>query len=181
MEQDNENVHDIFKLDHMHNGDSGLNLHAAISKEAERLQERATSESTWRDDLERERQDFKLRIDVIIKNHNVSMLREGAHIAAFQVQADLTESKHKYIRQVNDSLKAMWAKRKPLLEKYTNSSKRYTGKQIDEMIEGDLCDLLFIIKTLNDHIEALDKFASMMTNITFSMKYFNHLDDFTKK
>lgn len=180
MEQDNNNVHDIFKLDHMH-GDSGMNLHAAISRHEEDMLNKAKSESTWIDDLEKERQGFKARMDVVIKNHNISMLRQNAHMEAFQIQGDITEVKHKYIRQVTDTMKVMWSKRKPLLEKYTNSSKRYTGKQIDEMIEGDLAELLFIIKTLNDHIDALDKYASMMTNVTFSMKYFNNLDDYTKK
>ena len=178
---ENDKVHDVFKLDHMHTGDSGLNLHAAISKQEELMQSMAKSESNWMDDLERERQNFKLRMDVVIKNHNISMLRHNAHIEAFQIQGDLTEAKHKYIRQVTDSMKVMWTKRKPLLEKYTSSGKRYTGKQIDEMIEGDLAELLFVIKTMNDHIEALDKYAAMMTNITFSMKYFSNLDDFTKK
>lgn len=168
MEPNNKD-YDVFKL------------HSAISQEEERLLNSAGKESNWIDDLDAEKNKYKIRLDGVVKMHNSPLQRMDAHMNAFSLQGDVNESKHFYIRQLNDQMKVVREKRKPLLDKYTSSSKRYTGKQVDEMIEGDLYDLLFMAKTLEDHIDYLDSISSMMVNITFSMKYFKEFDDFTRK
>lgn len=170
-----EDVHDIFKLH-----SNSMALHAAVSREADKVQQRAETETDWIEDLVRERAHFKSRLDMVVKSHTIPMQRMDAHIAAFSLQGDANEAKHKYIRQLNEYMKVLRVKRKPLMDKYTNAGKKYTGKQVDELIEGDLASMIFMTKTLEDHIAYLDSISSMMVNITFSMKYFKDMDDFTR-
>lgn len=167
-------VHDIFKLhSHISNHD--------VEVEVDKMRKLAEEESTWVEDLEKERQLYKKRMDGVVAKHHYPSQVPEAQIGAFSLQGDLFESKHAYMRQWNENNKICRVKKKELLVKYNNSAKRYTGSQMDELVEGDLSELMFVLDTLQDHINFLEGMSKSMTNLIFNMKYFMGFDDATRR
>jgi hypothetical protein len=181
MNKDN-NVHDIFKLDHMH-GDSGMNLHAAISKQEELMQNRMLADTDPEELYAIERSQFTQRIISVSKAHQNGNADEAvrAHLELFNIQGEAREKMHEYVRVLNKLLTRLRKEKKQATDRYVNASKKFTNNQVDAMVEGDLADLIATIKVIEDQVNFFHDIEKQTINMSFSIKYISNLNNFMRE